>query len=114
MEPSLVIINACIPTMQHLVKILFPSAVWNNSKPQYAYKENQQSFQRMQDEYSLALVTDKRDVQNTIRVTNAETGDDSSGSMGADDESQRRVIRPTVDFRTAININKEWTVDSGL
>jgi len=106
-EPSLVIINACIPTMRHLVKSLLPGTAWQGSQPKYTSDNNTQSFQRMQDEYPLTLTTDKRNVLSTVKVTNHDEGDESSASIDpGDNDSERRIVRT----EGAINVKKEWTV----
>lgn len=115
-EPSLAIINACLPIMRHLMKHLFGQRSWVGSNVRTKGASGSNTFERMQDgELPLTNLHDKQQ-GTTTSIIKAPASANSSREIihpstheNDDNSSEGNVeIQP----RNTIQVTTQWKISS--
>ncbi|KAF2141715.1 uncharacterized protein K452DRAFT_308785 [Aplosporella prunicola CBS 121167] len=119
-EPSVAIINACIPTLRPLLKAISPSRLWGSGNGTSEHKgtsgylrtigqggPSSSKYQGVHDEYPLTRIEEG---VTTINITTSK-----GGSLGDDDsyraDSEERHDHPA-DGLGGIAVTQEWNVSN--
>ncbi|RDW56862.1 hypothetical protein BP5796_12929 [Coleophoma crateriformis] len=103
-EPSLAIINACLPVMRHLMKLVFGKKAWFRSKSDTS-RQYSTTFERMQDgEYPLTNLHDRE-----RGITSSSVAAKKAYSMG-EDESEKSYDETKHEPRSNIHVTTAWVV----
>lgn len=109
-EPSLAVINACLPTLRHLFGWFFPKLrdMTGSNKSSGRSKPSSNTFELMQDgEYPLTRV---QDGETTIKITASARDDLESLGAGSDEQHGARREHSADSLTPGINVKKQWTV----
>ncbi|RDW56693.1 hypothetical protein BP6252_14045 [Coleophoma cylindrospora] len=103
-EPSLAIINACLPVMRHLMKIVFGKQAWFRSKSDTS-RQYSTTFERMQDgEYPLNNLHDRE-----RGLTSSSVAAKKAYSVG-ENESENSYDETKHEPRSNIHVTTAWVV----